>query len=51
MMSFGTMGSKIDICIPQPERWADTVEYIYVKDSRLLSDSVKENIRYLGGKV
>lgn len=40
----------IDLPIPHPEAWQTTVAYVYTGQVEL-TDAVRENILYLGGKV
>ena len=41
----------IDLPLPYPAAWAHTVAYVYTGRGALLTDAVRENILYLGGKV
>ncbi|KAK4144784.1 uncharacterized protein C8A04DRAFT_11187 [Dichotomopilus funicola] len=41
----------IDLPLPHPAAWAHTVAYLYTGRGGLLTDAVRENILYLGGKV
>lgn len=41
----------IDLPLPHPAAWAYTVAYVYSGRGALLTDAVRENILYLGGKV
>lgn len=43
-------GDIIDVPLPHPKAWPQTVEYVYT-DRGELSWAVRENILYLGGKV
>ncbi|KAM7208999.1 hypothetical protein V8F20_000608 [Naviculisporaceae sp. PSN 640] len=43
-------GDIIDFPVPHPEAWAQTVAYAYTGQGEL-TEAVKENILYLGGKV
>ncbi|KAF6818714.1 hypothetical protein CSOJ01_01667 [Colletotrichum sojae] len=43
-------GDVIDLPLPHPEVWPSTVAYVYTGQGDL-TDPVKENIIYLGGKV
>ncbi|KAL0935392.1 uncharacterized protein CTRU02_209983 [Colletotrichum truncatum] len=45
-----TTGDVIDLPLPHPEAWANTVAYVYTGQGDL-TDAVRENILYLGGKV
>jgi len=43
-------GDIIDFPLPHPEAWTQTVSYVYTGQGDL-TDAVKRNILYLGGKV
>lgn len=40
----------IDLPLPHPEAWAQTVAHVYTGQGEL-SEAIKQNILYLGGKV
>ena len=44
-------GDRIDLPIPHPRVWAETAAYVYTGEDALLTEQVKLNILYLGGKV
>lgn len=44
-------GDKIDLPMPHPRVWTETAAFVYTGEETLLTDEVKQNIRYLGGKV
>ncbi|KYK57441.1 hypothetical protein DCS_04450 [Drechmeria coniospora] len=44
-------GDRIDLPMPHPKAWMETVAYVYTGESSLLTERVKGNIVYLGGKV
>ncbi|OAA55315.1 hypothetical protein SPI_08410 [Niveomyces insectorum RCEF 264] len=43
-------GDVIELPLPHPEAWTQTVSYVY-KNHGDLTDAVRENIAYLGGKL
>ncbi|KAL7926886.1 hypothetical protein ACQKWADRAFT_92216 [Trichoderma austrokoningii] len=43
-------GDTIELAMPHPSAWPATAVYIYTGERELLTQSVKENIMYLGGK-
>jgi hypothetical protein len=43
-------GDIVDLPMPHPEVWPQTVAYIYTGQAELTA-SMKQNILYLGGKV
>ncbi|OLN84389.1 hypothetical protein CCHL11_05904 [Colletotrichum chlorophyti] len=45
-----TTGDVIDLPLPHPEVWANTVAYVYTGQGEL-TEAVRENILYLAGKV
>ncbi|WQF87126.1 hypothetical protein CDEST_12140 [Colletotrichum destructivum] len=45
-----TTGDVIDLPLPHPEAWANTVAYVYTGQGEV-TDAVRENILYLAGKV
>lgn len=44
-------GDTIELALPHPRAWPETVAYVYTGEEELLTEPVKENILYLGGKV
>ncbi|KAK5992692.1 hypothetical protein PT974_06107 [Cladobotryum mycophilum] len=44
-------GDTIDLPVPHPGAWAETVGYVYTGEEELLTWLVRENILYLGGRV
>ncbi|RDA90012.1 hypothetical protein CP533_0895 [Ophiocordyceps camponoti-saundersi (nom. inval.)] len=44
-------GDKIDLPMPYPRAWTETAAYVYTGEEEMLTDEVKENIRYLGGRI
>lgn len=42
-------GATIDLPMPFPGSWLETVSYMYTGNEELLSERVKHNIWYLGG--
>lgn len=44
-------GDTIELPVPHPAVWARTVAFIYTGDQDGLSNAVRENILYLGGKI
>ncbi|GJC84945.1 hypothetical protein ColTof4_06840 [Colletotrichum tofieldiae] len=45
-----TTGDVIDLPLPHPEVWPNTVAYVYTGQGEV-TDAVRENILYLAGKV
>jgi hypothetical protein len=43
-------GDIIDLPLPYPEVWAQTVAHVYTGQGEL-TEAIKQNIVYLGGKV
>lgn len=43
-------GDTIDLPLPHPEAWIQTVAYVYTGNGDL-TEAVKQNILYLGGRV
>ena len=44
-------GDLIELPIPYPNVWVYTVGFVYTGQEELLTNAVKQNILYLGGKV
>ncbi|KOS19140.1 hypothetical protein ESCO_000521 [Escovopsis weberi] len=44
-------GDTIDLATPHPGAWSETVAYVYTGEAELLTDPVRDNILYLGGRV
>ncbi|KAL6889413.1 hypothetical protein HDV57DRAFT_486838 [Trichoderma longibrachiatum] len=44
-------GDMIDLAMPQPEAWPETVAYAYTGSLAFFSNATKENVIYLGGKL
>ncbi|UNI23414.1 hypothetical protein JDV02_009234 [Purpureocillium takamizusanense] len=44
-------GDVIELPLPHPRAWAETVAFVYTGEEELLTEHVKRNIVYLGGKV
>ncbi|RDA82370.1 hypothetical protein CP532_5332 [Ophiocordyceps camponoti-leonardi (nom. inval.)] len=44
-------GDKIDLPMPHPRAWTETAAYVYTGEEEMLTEEVKENIRYLGGRI
>jgi hypothetical protein len=44
-------GDTIELALPHPRAWSETVAYVYTGEEVLLTEQVRENILYLGGKV
>ncbi|KAL7939459.1 hypothetical protein V8C35DRAFT_286688 [Trichoderma chlorosporum] len=44
-------GDTIQLALPQPQAWPETVAYVYTGEAQLLTEETKENIFHLGGKV
>lgn len=45
------VGDTIDLPIPHPTAWVDTVGYVYTGEQVFITEQVKDNIMYLGGKM
>ncbi|OAA81226.1 hypothetical protein LEL_00771 [Akanthomyces lecanii RCEF 1005] len=45
------VGDTIELPLPQPEAWAETVAWVYTGEEELMTDKVRENVQYLGGRV
>jgi hypothetical protein len=43
-------GDSLDLPVPFPQSWPQTVSYIYAGREEMLTDEVRLNIWYLGGK-
>ena len=43
-------GDALDLPLPHPEAWTQTVAYVYTGQGGL-TEAVKQNILHLGGKV
>lgn len=43
-------GDIIDLPLPRPKAWPQTLAYVYTGQGDL-TDAMKENILYLGGKI
>jgi hypothetical protein len=41
---------RIDLPLPSPEAWLQTVQYVYTGQGEL-TEAIRQNILYLGGKV
>ncbi|KAL6837454.1 hypothetical protein V8C40DRAFT_279324 [Trichoderma camerunense] len=44
-------GDMIDLPLPHPQVWPETIAYVYTGEAQLLTEQTKENILYLGGKI
>jgi hypothetical protein len=44
-------GDTIELATPHPTAWPSTIAYVYTGERELLTENVRENILYLGGKV
>lgn len=44
-------GDTIQLAMPHPSAWPSTAAYVYTGERELLTNDVRENILYLGGKV
>lgn len=44
-------GDRIDLPVPHPKAWTETAAYVYTGEEELLTEQVRQNILYLGGKV
>ena len=44
-------GDTIELPLPHPEVWAETVAWVYTGEEELATPKVQKNIEYLGGRV
>ncbi|UKZ75557.1 hypothetical protein TrVFT333_003244 [Trichoderma virens FT-333] len=44
-------GDTIELALPHPQVWPETVAYVYTGESQLITEQIKENILFLGGKI
>ncbi|KAL7908606.1 hypothetical protein GGI35DRAFT_493674 [Trichoderma velutinum] len=44
-------GDTIELALPHPQVWPETIAYVYTGEAQLLTEQTKENILYLGGKI
>ncbi|KAL6829595.1 hypothetical protein J3E69DRAFT_380004 [Trichoderma sp. SZMC 28015] len=44
-------GDMIDLPLPHPQVWPETIAYVYTGEAQLLTEQTRENILYLGGKI
>lgn len=44
-------GDIIDLALPHPEAWPETVAYVYMGQLEFLTEETKANVIYLGGKI
>ncbi|KAH6609197.1 hypothetical protein Trco_002543 [Trichoderma cornu-damae] len=44
-------GDTIELALPHPRAWPETVAYVYTGEEELLTKHARENILYLGGKI
>ncbi|PHH80570.1 hypothetical protein CDD83_3682 [Cordyceps sp. RAO-2017] len=51
MSARAQLGNRIDLPMPHPDAWFWTARYVYMGQEKDLTEAVKQNIRYLGGKV
>lgn len=51
MTGYIRKGDIIDLPMPHPEVWPQTVAYVYTPERIELTEPIKENILYLGGKA
>lgn len=45
------VGDTIELPLPCPEAWAETVAWVYTGEEGLVTDKVRENVQYLGGRI
>lgn len=43
-------GDSIDLPMPHPEAWPQTLAYVYMGNGEL-TEAVRQNVKYLGGRV
>lgn len=51
MSSPVSLGDVIEIPVPFPAAWMDTVKFVYTGREELATEQVKQNVLYLGGRV
>lgn len=44
-------GDTIELPVPHPEAWPETVAFVYTGEEELATVPVRENIQHLGGKM
>lgn len=44
-------GDTIDLPMPFPMAWLKTTAFVYTGEVDLITEEVKQNIRYLGGRI
>ncbi|UKZ65157.1 uncharacterized protein TrAtP1_006352 [Trichoderma atroviride] len=44
-------GDVVELAMPHPTAWSSTIAYVYTGERELLTEEVRENIWYLGGKA
>lgn len=45
------VGDTIELPLPHPEAWAETVAWVYIGEEELATPKVRDNVQYLGGRV
>ncbi|KAJ3496569.1 hypothetical protein NLG97_g2564 [Lecanicillium saksenae] len=45
------IGDTIELPVPHPEAWAETLAWVYIGEEELATDKVRENVEYLGGRM
>ncbi|ATY62662.1 hypothetical protein A9K55_007538 [Cordyceps militaris] len=44
-------GDTVELPLPYPDAWPETVAWVYTGEEELVTDKVRENVQYLGGRV
>lgn len=44
-------GDTVELPVPHPEVWPETVAFVYTGEEDLVTLPVRENIHHLGGKT
>lgn len=42
-------GDAIELPVPHPDAWPETVAFVYTGERKLVTNQVRENVCYLGG--
>ncbi|KAJ6788024.1 hypothetical protein PWT90_08623 [Aphanocladium album] len=45
------IGDTIELPLPHPGAWAETLAWVYIGEEGLATDKVRENVEYLGGRM
>ena len=44
-------GDTVELPVPYPQAWTDTMAYVYMGEDELLTELARCNILYLGGRA